>query len=164
LKQADFAQLLDALPKTASESRSKVGVALSGGPDSMALAFLMNESMKSKGGQAIAFIIDHGLRPESSKEAQQTADEVKSWGMEAHISKLEWADGVPNTGNLQEKARIARAMELANLARLHRTKYVRNMRHMHACARCTVSTCAAKCSSATKRMTWWRHFCSGKLV
>ncbi len=118
----DFSGILDNLPASAYERRNRVGVALSGGPDSTALAFLLHKHLSSRGGQAIAFIIDHGLRAESAAEAEATAAVARSWGMEAHISTLEWPEGAPTSGNLQEKARIARADELSNLAKLHKIK------------------------------------------
>jgi len=118
----DFSRILDTLPASAYERRGRVGVALSGGPDSTALAFMLHKHLRSRGGQAVAFIIDHGLRPESAAEAESTAAVARSWGMEAYISKLQWQEGHPTSGNLQEKARIARADELASLAKEHRIK------------------------------------------
>ena len=117
-----FSSILDGLPPSTFERRGRVGVALSGGPDSTALAYMLHNHLKARGGQAVAFIVDHGLRPESAAEAESTAAVARSWGMEAHISTLEWPEGKPSSGNLQEKARIARADMLASLAKEHKIK------------------------------------------
>ncbi len=116
-----FAGMLETLPSS-HERRGRVGIALSGGPDSTALAYMLHNYLKGRGGSAVAFIVDHGLRPESAAEAESTAAVARSWGMEAHISTLQWPEGPPTSGNLQEKARIARADTLASLAKQHRVK------------------------------------------
>ena len=44
-------------------------MALSGGPDSMSLLFLVNAFIKYKKGNLIALIVDHGIRKNSNQEA-----------------------------------------------------------------------------------------------
>lgn len=77
-----------------------LGLAVSGGPDSLALLLLAHAALP---GQVTAATIDHGLRPESTGEA-------------ALVAKVCAGLGVPHTtlevtialGNLQAEARAAR--------------------------------------------------------
>ena len=52
------------------EINPKVAVAVSGGPDSMAIVFLLNKWIKKNKGSLIALIVDHQLRKDSNLEAQ----------------------------------------------------------------------------------------------
>jgi hypothetical protein len=49
-----------------------VGLAVSGGVDSMALAVMCREYLPRNGTELQALIVDHGLRPSSSEEASKT--------------------------------------------------------------------------------------------
>lgn len=87
-----------------------IAVALSGGPDSMALLYMLSQlvaQQKQKTKTRIhALIVDHGLRPESGAEAQDVKDSVASWPhVTAHI--LKWTGTKPDTG-IMEGARDAR--------------------------------------------------------
>ena len=53
------------------EKNPSIAVAVSGGPDSMALLFLLNKWIKLEKGEITALIIDHRLRLNSSNEAQK---------------------------------------------------------------------------------------------
>ena len=53
------------------EVAPRIAVGVSGGSDSLGLAFLLNQWARTKGGEAIALTVDHGLRPESGSEARQ---------------------------------------------------------------------------------------------
>ena len=79
-----------------------VVVAVSGGPDSMALAHFL---YRSHPGRVVGLTVDHGLRPESCAEAHQVHQWLSSWGMEHHI--LSWEGEKPKS-RLQERAREAR--------------------------------------------------------
>lgn len=74
-------------------------VAVSGGADSMALAFLL-----SRWGRARAAIVDHGMRPESSDEAALTATRLARFGVSSTILKARLAPGPAAA----ERARDAR--------------------------------------------------------
>ena len=50
------------------ENNPTIAVAVSGGPDSLALINLMNDWIKNQRGKVIAILIDHKLRKESYNE------------------------------------------------------------------------------------------------
>ena len=58
------------------EKKPIVAVAVSGGPDSMALLFLVNNWVKTFKGSAIAIIVDHGLRKDSKDEAKLVKEKI----------------------------------------------------------------------------------------
>ena len=51
------------------EDYPKIAVAVSGGPDSIALVFLLKKWIKTKSGKLIALIVDHQIRKGSFEEA-----------------------------------------------------------------------------------------------
>lgn len=83
----------------------KIGIALSGGPDSMVLAHLLKQWADQNGRECIAFHVDHRLRPESASEAELVAAWCASQDMTAHI--LVWTHEDIATG-IQAQARQAR--------------------------------------------------------
>jgi tRNA(Ile)-lysidine synthase len=76
-------------------------VAVSGGPDSLALLLLANESSP---GRVEAATVDHGLRPESAAEAAFVADLCER----LRIPHALLRPTAPIIGNLQSSARQAR--------------------------------------------------------
>ena len=86
----------------------KIALAVSGGPDSMALLWLA--STLDKAPEVIALTVDHGLRPEAAEEARRVSQWCAGRGI-AHQT-LTWAGPGPSTG-LQEVARNARYALLA---------------------------------------------------
>jgi tRNA(Ile)-lysidine synthase len=82
-----------------------IGVAVSGGGDSMALLHLTAAWARVYGIQVQVVTVDHGLRPESAAEARMVAGEAKLLGL-PHTT-LRW-DGWAGAGNLQDTARQAR--------------------------------------------------------
>ena len=81
----------------------KYAVALSGGADSLCTAALMPPGQ--------AFIVDHGLRPESATEARMAAAKASALGHQPHIIPLTWGS-VPHTQAHYRRARY-RALALA---------------------------------------------------
>ncbi len=79
----EFAALLAPLLPAGEEA----ALAVSGGPDSLALAWCA----KRAGIPCRAFIVDHKLRPESSDEAQEVRKRLAAMGIEAEI--LVWDHG-----------------------------------------------------------------------
>ncbi|HYU11993.1 MAG TPA: tRNA lysidine(34) synthetase TilS [Stellaceae bacterium] len=92
------------------EARPLVAVAVSGGPDSMALAILADRWARRRGGEAWALTVDHRLRPESAAEAQIVADWLAGRAIPHEV--LVWSDAKPASG-IQEAARAARYRLLA---------------------------------------------------
>ena len=102
-------QRFDALLRdllAATPSTTTLGLAVSGGSDSLALALLAHRWAKQHGIRLLAFTVDHGLRPESASEATQVAQWLAPYGI-AHTT-LRWEYSSPLRGNLQALAREAR--------------------------------------------------------
>ncbi len=99
----DFSRLMAALGPF--EAAPRLGVAVSGGADSMALTLLAARWARERGGEVLALTVDHRLRPDSSSEALRVAE----WLAQAGISHqtLVWEGEKPATG-LQAAARDAR--------------------------------------------------------
>ena len=96
------------------EARPLVAVAVSGGPDSMALVLVANRWAKERGGAAWGLTVDHGLRPQSAAEARTVAQWLAARGIPHRI--LTWTGDKPVSG-LQEAAREARYRLLARWCR-----------------------------------------------
>lgn len=82
-------------------------LAVSGGPDSTALLYLMARWRVSRHGapRLIAVSIDHGLRPEAWHEAGAVKRLCEKLGVEHRT--MRWSGAKPSTG-IQEAARVAR--------------------------------------------------------
>jgi tRNA(Ile)-lysidine synthase len=83
----------------------RLGVAVSGGPDSLALLLL---AAAARPGQVAAATVDHGLRAESAAEAAATAQVCAAMGVPHSILAVAVAPG-----NVQAEARHARYAALA---------------------------------------------------
>ena len=80
-------------------------VAVSGGPDSLSLAFLAKIYSIKKNINAKFFIVDHKLRIESSKEALLVKKILKKFSINSEI--LTW-EGKKPVRNIQASARLKR--------------------------------------------------------
>ena len=78
----------------------KLGLAVSGGPDSLALLLLAKAAIPER---IEAATVDHGLRPDSGSEAAMVAELCAAYGIPHRILTVKVA-----RGNLQDKARAAR--------------------------------------------------------
>ena len=96
---ARFAQDLDQL----IGREARVGIAVSGGPDSMALLLLASAA---RPGLVEAATVDHALRSESRAEAEMVARVCEQLGVPHAILTVEWDD--PPATAIQERARDAR--------------------------------------------------------
>lgn len=94
-----FARDLDALVAPGS----RIGIAVSGGPDSMALLLL---AAGARPDRIEAATVDHALRPESRAEAEMAAGLCEHLGVPHAILTASW-NARPATG-LQERARAER--------------------------------------------------------
>lgn len=93
-----------------------LAVALSGGPDSWALALLAHDWCQQNNAQLTALTVDHKLRADSTDEAIAVAAECAKRGI-AH-AVLTWQHDGISTG-LQEAARTARYQLLTDYCRTH---------------------------------------------
>lgn len=96
--------------------RRAVGLAVSGGPDSLALMLLAQRwrSGLAAGPAFVVFTVDHGLRPEAAAEARAVAKIAKRLGLQHRT--LNW-DGAKPTAGVEEAAREARYRLLLQAAR-----------------------------------------------
>jgi tRNA(Ile)-lysidine synthase len=100
---------------------SNFAVAISGGPDSLSLAFLSRcFSLKNKLNLK-CFIVDHGLRKESSVEAKTVVKILKKISLSCKIIK--WNGKKPFT-NIQSKARIKRYSLLIRECKKNNIKHI----------------------------------------
>jgi tRNA(Ile)-lysidine synthase len=114
LTPGEFAAFLAAVGHF--ESSPFLSVAVSGGPDSMALAILADHWARERGGAICALSVDHRLRPESGEEILR----VRAWLSARRIRHdvLVWAGEKPRSG-IQEAARLARYRLLSGWCREH---------------------------------------------
>ena len=85
--------------------KNKIGVAISGGPDSLALAYLTKCYLLINKLDSNFFLVDHGLRKESSKEAKLVKLLLGKFDICCEI--LKWKGKKPNS-NIQSIARNER--------------------------------------------------------
>lgn len=91
-----------------SSGETCLGVAVSGGPDSLALLLLAAEALR---GRIAAATVDHGLRPESAAEAAMVAQLCARRGIPHAVLPVELS-----VGNMQAEARVARYTSLVRWA------------------------------------------------
>jgi tRNA(Ile)-lysidine synthase len=98
-------------------------LAISGGPDSVALMWLMARWRRAfaRGPRLIAVTVDHGLRAEAAREARDVKRLAKS--LDLPHQTLRWTGTKPRTG-LPAAARAARYRLLAQAARKHGATHV----------------------------------------
>ena len=87
-----------------------LGLAVSGGADSMAMLLLAAEALDTE--RLAVATVDHGLRPEAAQECALVADACRKLGIDCDILRVAVAEG-----NTQEQARIARYAALGEWAR-----------------------------------------------
>ncbi len=122
----------EAAPLTLAEARELFAdfrsapvlvLAVSGGPDSLALMWLAARWRDSsrKAPRLLAVTVDHALRPESAAEARAVKKLAQTLNVEHHT--LRWRGEKPTTG-VPSAARAARYSLLARLARAHGAVHV----------------------------------------
>jgi tRNA(Ile)-lysidine synthase len=91
----------------------QIGLAVSGGGDSIAM---MHLAVRTFGPEGFAvFSVDHGLRPEAAKELALVAAQATALGLPHYVARWTW-DGA---GNLQNAARVGRLAALRHMAIQH---------------------------------------------
>ena len=91
---------------------ARLGLAVSGGPDSLALMLLAHRYARVSGGveRFVVYTVDHGLRPEAAEEAAFVVHAADKLGFRAR--SLRWEGEKPSTG-VQQAARLARYQLIA---------------------------------------------------
>jgi tRNA(Ile)-lysidine synthase len=103
------------------ERAPRLAVAVSGGPDSLALMLLADDWARARGGSVLALTVDHCLRPAAALEARQVA----VWAAERGIPHHSLTANAPpaDPGGVQAGARALRYRLLmaacANVGILH---------------------------------------------
>jgi tRNA(Ile)-lysidine synthase len=103
LGESEFAALM--APLGPFEPAPDLAVAVSGGADSLCLAWLALGWAGARGGTARGFVVDHGLRPASAAEAALTAARLAALGVPPTVLTL---TGLARGPALAERARAAR--------------------------------------------------------
>ncbi|KAL4457900.1 hypothetical protein ABPG75_012765 [Micractinium tetrahymenae] len=110
-----LARFAAALQRCGVRPVDRLAVALSGGPDSLALAAMtvqwqQQQPVTECSQQApLALIVDHNLRPESSAEAAAVAAQAAQLGLAPQVLPVAWPGGMPpRPGDKMAAARDAR--------------------------------------------------------
>ncbi|KAM9911469.1 hypothetical protein OXX69_003481 [Metschnikowia pulcherrima] len=89
---------------------NRLTLALSGGVDSMCLAYLLSQYKKKIHPQISisAITIDHGYREGSAREARKVGEIARSWGLDHSVETLQYTQDVCSISNFEEVARKLR--------------------------------------------------------
>lgn len=120
-QRARFAETLDAL---APPLVGPIILAVSGGPDSLALLLL---AASVRHGAVIAATVDHRLRPENMQEAKMVQDICKRYGVHHAIHVVKVAD---DPAGVQASARDARYKALAAYAQRKGAPFLATAHHV----------------------------------
>jgi tRNA(Ile)-lysidine synthase len=94
------------------EAGDVVGIAVSGGADSLALAAAAGRELPQSGLRGLAVTVDHGLQPGSADVAERTSATCRGLGLDAVVTNVR----VDGGGGPEAAARSARYAALANAA------------------------------------------------
>ena len=106
---------------------SDIAIAVSGGPDSLALLHLANSFAKNKKINLITLSVDHGLRSESSKEIEWIKKISKKNQINFHSIKIKKKISESNT---LSKARMLRYSALSKYCIEKKIKYLLTAHHL----------------------------------
>ena len=99
------------------EKQPKIAVAVSGGPDSMALLFLLNVWIKKNKGSLVALIVDHKIRKDSGKEAKTVCDYLKKHKIRSKIINISKKNVLKKT---MSEARQNRFLQMARYCKKYK--------------------------------------------
>jgi tRNA(Ile)-lysidine synthase len=102
---ATLDRFADDLSALCDPARDRVLVAVSGGPDSLALLLLTHALL---GQRCLAATVDHGLRPEATDEAAWVSDLCGARGIEHAVLRGDLPERAGHTANLSARARALR--------------------------------------------------------
>lgn len=111
-----------ALERLIDSSDALILLAVSGGPDSLALLILAHALMPKR---IMAATVDHALRPESAAEAEYVAGLCAAAGIPHAVLH----SPTPITGNVQSGARAARYALLNRHAQTHGCRWIATAHH-----------------------------------
>ena len=100
-------------------------VAVSGGPDSLALVALTNTYKNEMKNKVSFVLIDHGIRKNSNKEANLVKSLLKNKGMALNIIK----NKEKIVSNVQNHARVIRYKLITNYCKKKKIKFVLTGHH-----------------------------------
>ena len=112
LNKENFLKLIN--QKFIFENNPTIAVAVSGGPDSMALLFLLNRWIKFKKGKLIALIVNHNLRKSSMKEALSISKLLSNKNIRSKILTINKQKIIKKS---MEEARLFRYEKLINFCK-----------------------------------------------
>ncbi|KAK2766950.1 hypothetical protein FQN54_006265 [Arachnomyces sp. PD_36] len=100
----------------------RLGLAVSGGGDSMALAYLCHQLVSQRlipGLSLKAFVVDHHARKESTEEANKVSGWLEDLGLQSKILTLQWPSGAVPSGlsDFETQARKLRYQALGTACR-----------------------------------------------
>ena len=127
LKDKKILNLYSKLKKVLSKNKNSKSftVAVSGGPDSMALAGLSNILMSKKKHEVFFALVDHKIRKNSTREAYQVKKLLKKNNIKLEILKNE----KKIVKNIQKNAREARYELLSKFCKRNGSKYLLTAHH-----------------------------------
>ena len=101
-------------------------VAVSGGSDSLGLAYFSKVYSSKYNSKIHILIVDHGLRKESQKESLKVKKILKK--KKIHSTILKWKGKIPNS-NVQKRARDIRYLLISNYCLKKKLKYIVTAHH-----------------------------------
>lgn len=107
---------IGALPDTTRcSARPKIAIGVSGGADSMALAYLLHhfghpQQRGTRAYEVHTYIVDHSARAGSRDEALLVRQNLHNLGINSELLTIKWPHGLDpsSTSGFEEKARLAR--------------------------------------------------------
>ena len=121
LKEKKIFKIYKEFKSSLNVKKDKFAVAVSGGPDSLSLAFLAKIYSLQNKIDIKYFIVDHKLRKESSIEAKTILNVLKK--IDIHCKILTWKGTKPSS-NIQSKARDKRYSLLAHECKKSNIRYI----------------------------------------
>ncbi len=112
----DLARHFDQAMRSLPDPGRNLAVAVSGGPDSTALAMLMRDWAAATGRNLTALVVDHGLRADAEAEAVRVASRLRAADIRSHV--LTCTGDKPDTA-VQAPARDARYRLMLGWCRSH---------------------------------------------